>query len=127
MIARDGRIVWFKDEARLVRRDDGDTRVLAGRDDRHHRRKRSRGTARRGRGALPRAGRADAQRHLHRRRSAGATGVLYISPQIEAMLGYTPQDWYADPGLWGRLVHPDDADRSTPGALGRRARASGTA
>lgn len=37
--------------------------------------------------------------------------VLYISPQIEAMLGYSRAEWIADPGLWARLLHPDDRER----------------
>ncbi|HUN79587.1 MAG TPA: EAL domain-containing protein [Solirubrobacteraceae bacterium] len=32
----------------------------------------------------------------------------YVSPAAEAMLGYTPEEWLADPHLWARLVHPDD-------------------
>jgi diguanylate cyclase (GGDEF)-like protein/PAS domain S-box-containing protein len=36
---------------------------------------------------------------------------VYVSPQIERMVGYTPEEWMADPDLWGRCVHPDDRDR----------------
>jgi diguanylate cyclase (GGDEF)-like protein/PAS domain S-box-containing protein len=35
----------------------------------------------------------------------------YVSPQIEAILGYTPEEWYADPLLWSRQLHPDDRER----------------
>ena len=31
-----------------------------------------------------------------------------MSPQIESMLGYTAEEWRADPTLWLRSVHPDD-------------------
>ncbi len=34
--------------------------------------------------------------------------TIYISPQVEAMFGYAPAEWYAEPGLWSRIVHPDD-------------------
>jgi diguanylate cyclase (GGDEF)-like protein/PAS domain S-box-containing protein len=34
--------------------------------------------------------------------------VLYTSPQIERILGYTPQEWIADPRAWYEWVHPDD-------------------
>jgi diguanylate cyclase (GGDEF)-like protein/PAS domain S-box-containing protein len=37
---------------------------------------------------------------------------VYIGPQVEDMLGYTPQEWYADPDLWPRLLHPDDRPRA---------------
>lgn len=33
---------------------------------------------------------------------------LFVSPQIEAMLGYTPAEWLADSSNWIRRVHPDD-------------------
>ncbi len=32
----------------------------------------------------------------------------YVSPQIEQMLGFTPEEWQADPHLWLRQVHPAD-------------------
>ncbi|RPJ24243.1 MAG: PAS domain S-box protein [Chloroflexi bacterium] len=37
---------------------------------------------------------------------AGST--LYVSPQIETLLGYTPQEWLADPKLWSKTLHPED-------------------
>ncbi|HJU47578.1 MAG TPA: EAL domain-containing protein [Gaiellaceae bacterium] len=36
---------------------------------------------------------------------------VYTSPQIEAMLGYTPAEWQEDPDLFVRLLHPSDRDR----------------
>jgi len=35
----------------------------------------------------------------------------YVSPQIEEILGYSPEEWMADPGLWVRQLHPDDLER----------------
>jgi diguanylate cyclase (GGDEF)-like protein/PAS domain S-box-containing protein len=32
----------------------------------------------------------------------------YISSGVESILGFSPQDWLRDPGLWARQVHPDD-------------------
>jgi diguanylate cyclase (GGDEF)-like protein/PAS domain S-box-containing protein len=34
----------------------------------------------------------------------------YMSPQVEDVLGYTPEEWLADDDLWTKLVHPDDRD-----------------
>ena len=34
-------------------------------------------------------------------------GVTYISPRI-AILGFTQDEWIADPTLWFRQIHPDD-------------------
>lgn len=32
----------------------------------------------------------------------------FVSPQIEGMLGYAPEEWMSQPGLWYRCLHPDD-------------------
>ena len=42
-----------------------------------------------------------------------ASSTVYISPQIEQLLGYTPEGWIDDPGLWVRILHPEDRDRAT--------------
>jgi diguanylate cyclase (GGDEF)-like protein/PAS domain S-box-containing protein len=36
----------------------------------------------------------------------------YVSPQVEEILGYTPEEWMADPGLWAQQLHPDDRERA---------------
>jgi PAS domain S-box-containing protein len=36
----------------------------------------------------------------------------YISPQIERILGFTPQEWLSDPTLWGALVDREDQERA---------------
>jgi PAS domain S-box-containing protein len=35
----------------------------------------------------------------------------YVSPQIESLLGYPPDEWLATPNMFWRVVHPDDAER----------------
>jgi PAS domain S-box-containing protein len=32
----------------------------------------------------------------------------YVSPQIQAILGYTPEEWLANPEFWQESLHPDD-------------------
>jgi len=45
----------------------------------------------------------------------------YVSPQIEALLGVTPQEYIAQPDLWYRMLHPDDRERALQTYLeGRR-------
>ena len=40
---------------------------------------------------------------------AGEAGAWrYVSPQIEWMLGFSPEQWCADPRLWADRLHPDD-------------------
>ena len=41
----------------------------------------------------------------------GADGPWhFVSPQIETMLGYTPQEWLADPMSWMNRIHIDDRE-----------------
>jgi diguanylate cyclase (GGDEF)-like protein/PAS domain S-box-containing protein len=41
----------------------------------------------------------------------GAEGLwLYVSGFVETLLGYTPEEWMADPTLWARSLHEDDRD-----------------
>jgi len=35
----------------------------------------------------------------------------YVNPQIEEILGVTPEAYQADPDMWLHMVHPDDRDR----------------
>jgi PAS domain S-box-containing protein len=37
-------------------------------------------------------------------------GVTYVSPQIKT-LGFTQEEWLADPTLWFRRIHPEDQQR----------------
>ncbi len=42
----------------------------------------------------------------------GADGAwYYVSPQIEAILGFSPEEWLADPTFWRSRLHPEDRDR----------------
>ena len=38
-------------------------------------------------------------------------GETYVSPQIEAVLGFTQEEWLQDPVRWYQQVHPDDKQR----------------
>jgi diguanylate cyclase (GGDEF)-like protein/PAS domain S-box-containing protein len=43
---------------------------------------------------------------------AGDAGIWhYVSPQIRAILGYSPEEWRANPQLWAECLHPDDRGR----------------
>ena len=37
---------------------------------------------------------------------------VYVSPQIEHLVGYSVEEWMNDPELWPRLLHPDDRARA---------------
>ncbi len=38
--------------------------------------------------------------------------TIFISPQIESLLGYSPREWVEDGELWPKLLHPDDRARA---------------
>jgi len=40
-----------------------------------------------------------------------ASTTTYVNPMFEAWLGYTAGEWNADPDLWRKRLHPDDARR----------------
>ncbi|HID63958.1 MAG TPA: PAS domain S-box protein, partial [Anaerolineae bacterium] len=37
--------------------------------------------------------------------------TIYISPQVESLLGFSQAEWLADPDLWVKQLHPDDRER----------------
>jgi PAS domain S-box-containing protein len=41
----------------------------------------------------------------------GTVTGLYVSPQIEQLLGFTAEEWRANPTLWFAQLHPDDKER----------------
>ena len=36
---------------------------------------------------------------------------LYVSPEIERLLGFSQKEWLEDPVLWHRQLHPEDRER----------------
>jgi PAS domain S-box-containing protein len=40
-----------------------------------------------------------------------AAPSIYISPQIEPLLGYSAEEWLGDPDLFLKLLHPEDRER----------------
>jgi diguanylate cyclase (GGDEF)-like protein/PAS domain S-box-containing protein len=39
------------------------------------------------------------------------SSAIYMSPQVEEMLGYTPEEWLKAPEFWIKILHPDDKER----------------
>jgi PAS domain S-box-containing protein len=37
--------------------------------------------------------------------------MIYVSPQAEEILGYTPREFLENPTLWLEILHPDDRER----------------
>jgi PAS domain S-box-containing protein len=109
MIARDGRVVWFRDEAVLVEDpasgvsfwqgvmlDVTEAKTAAA----HHAELEAKYKAL--------VEQIPAIVYLG---EFGAEGEwLYISPQVERVLGYTPKEWLQHPHPMTSFVHPDDID-----------------
>ena len=45
---------------------------------------------------------------IHRFRLVPTPGMEYISPSVTDVLGYTPEEFYADPDFPLKIVHPDE-------------------
>jgi diguanylate cyclase (GGDEF)-like protein/PAS domain S-box-containing protein len=47
--------------------------------------------------------------------------TTYVSPQIEELLGISPEEYMADPDLWVKQLHPDDKEQALQSYMhGRR-------
>lgn len=44
--------------------------------------------------------------------NADTLEFTYMSPRVEAILGYPVQQWYDEPDLWAKIIHSDDRERS---------------
>jgi len=49
------------------------------------------------------------------------TRTIYISPQVESLLGFSQAEWLADPELWIKQIHPDDRERVVAEVRGKDA------
>jgi PAS domain S-box-containing protein len=48
---------------------------------------------------------------IYRYRLKPLPGYEYVSPASAKILGYTPEEWYADPLLARKIVHPEDQNQ----------------
>ncbi len=110
-VARDGRIVWFRDEARLVHDELGAPLFWQGvmfdvtaEKEAQHRLSEAEARYRALVEHTPAITYIDAWR-VRTRRSTSARRPTEV-------LGYAPEEWYADPDLWSKIVHPEDNDRN---------------
>jgi PAS domain S-box-containing protein len=40
-----------------------------------------------------------------------ASSTLYVSPQIETLIGFSQAEYAADPDIWRKQIHPEDRER----------------
>jgi PAS domain S-box-containing protein len=113
MIAADGRIVWFHDESQLIRDDDGRPLywqgVMVDITDRKEAEEQLRQAEERFRSIVERTP-AIVYQELPSRGAERNASVVFVSSQIERILGYA-QDAWTVPGAWIDMVHPDDRER----------------
>jgi PAS domain S-box-containing protein len=126
MIHRDGRSVWIREDATLIRDENGGPMYWLG-------------------FLLDITDRKEAAQQLEDTRARYGALVeqipaivyidvvdedmttTYVSPQIESILGVTPQEYCDDPDLWADHLHPDDRDQAMDTYLaGRQAGGSFT-
>jgi PAS domain-containing protein len=48
---------------------------------------------------------------LYSCRVAGDCGTIAVTDNVQAVFGYTPEDFLADPSFWAVRIHPEDAAR----------------
>jgi diguanylate cyclase (GGDEF)-like protein/PAS domain S-box-containing protein len=107
----DGRVVWVREDAVLIRDDEGKARYWLGI-------------------MLDVTQFVEARRDLtHLQNTYGALveqipaivyqdatddswTTVYVSPQITNLLGVLPEEWTGDSKLWSQMLHPDDRDRA---------------
>jgi PAS domain S-box-containing protein len=110
VLHRDGQTVWFRDQMRIVRDEAGTAAFAQGymlditeRKESEERLREAENRYRTLVEQLPLATYIDALDET--------SSAIYMSPQIEAMLGYSPEEWTRDKGLFPKLLHPDDRER----------------
>lgn len=110
MFARDGHIVWFHDEAVMIRDDQGRPLLWQGimQDV----------TAQHDDASTAREGSERFETLVEQLPaivySEDVTGdglqVVYINARVKDLLGIDPQEWIDDPSVWFRMIHPDDRE-----------------
>jgi PAS domain S-box-containing protein len=112
--AKDGRVVWVRDEATLVRDREGRPGYWLG--VQHDITERKEGERRLREAEIKYRTLVEqipAVTYIQEIvEPAGRTNpTMYASPQVEAQLGYPPQAFLEDPELWIKLLHPEDRER----------------
>jgi PAS domain S-box-containing protein len=110
MIASDGRVVWFRDEAVLIRDDHGDPLlwqgVMVDVTERKRAEEQFREAQARYRDLVENIPAVTYRESLH-----PDPELFYLSPQVAEVFGYSPDEWTWTPDFWVDRIHPDDRDR----------------
>ena len=107
----DGRVVWVREDAVLIRDADGNplywlgvcidiTQLVETQRDLHH--------AQSTYGALV----EQIPAIVYQDKTDDSWSTVYVSPQITTLLGVLPEEWTGESKLWSQMLHPDDRDRA---------------
>jgi diguanylate cyclase (GGDEF)-like protein/PAS domain S-box-containing protein len=107
----DGRVVWVREDAVIVRDADGKalywlgimfdiTQLVAAKRDLHH--------AQSTYGALV----EQIPAIVYQDKTDESWSTVYVSPQITTLLGVLPEEWTGESKLWLEMLHPDDRERT---------------
>src|SRR5918998_3208517 len=110
ILRRDDRVVWVRDEAVLVRDEEGTPLFWQGfmvniTEEREAERRLREADVR------YRSLVENIPAVIYTQQPGEPSVTTYVSPQIEAMQGYTPQETMDDPEHWTKTLHPDDLER----------------
>jgi PAS domain S-box-containing protein len=114
LVTRDGREVWVRDEATIVVDEDGrrlSQGVLIDVTESKVAEQRLREAEARYRSIVERTPAVTYQERADDAAYEATSAVIYMSPQIERILGYPADRWAAFPGFWATIIHPDDLER----------------
>ena len=107
----DGRVVWVREDAVLIRDADGKaiywlgimldiTQLVEAKRDLHH--------AQSTYGALV----EQIPAIVYQDKTDESWSTVYVSPQITTLLGVLPEEWTGESKLWLEMLHPDDRERA---------------
>ena len=119
MISKDGRYVWIRDEAVLVRDEEGRPLfwqgVISDVTGRKEAEARLREAEERYRTLVEQIPAVTYMDVIEAGGSSGTFRTTYMSPQVKALLGYTPEEFESSPDVWISLLHPEDRERALAG------------
>jgi PAS domain S-box-containing protein len=111
LIARDGRLVWVRDDWVVVPGPDGTTLIQGVMFDITDQKRSHQQLAEAEARYRTLVEQIPAITYIDRVDGSDPSVPSYVSPQIERMLGYTQREFVETPDLWPRLVHPEDRAR----------------
>src|SRR5262249_28952683 len=110
MRAADGRLVWFHDEAQLIRGMDGEPVSWQGVMIDVTERREAEDELRLARERLE-GPNAHIPASVYRESDDEDPAKFFVSPQVERIVGFTPAEWTWTDDFWVDHLHPDDRER----------------